>query len=128
MQLGVALFIHANLQPYVIGYFFSGGKVYQDGLSHFSPTFLVYALCVIGMLFGLPIGKKMLEPEVFVINELPKTRQPRLVYFCGSLVTSLCVLIASFLGSSHFWLYALLMGLAGGFLTGVAYQAPNVAS
>ena len=127
MQLGVALFIHANLQPYVVAYFFDN-HAYQGRLSNFFPTFLVYAFCVLGLLIGLPLGKRVLEPKVFTTGELPKTQDPRYVYLFGSFFASLCVLLASFLPSSHFWLYAVIMGLAGGFFSGVAYQAPMVAS
>ena len=72
MQLGVAFFIHANIQPYVAENFFgtsaatqptSMSEVYASGLSSFFNTYLVYGLCLLGMLTGLTWGKTLLAPE-----------------------------------------------------------------
>ena len=73
MQLGVALFIHANIQPYVAANFFNDAtttnkvtsidEIYKIGLSNFFWTYLVYALCLVGMLLGLSLGKRFLVPE-----------------------------------------------------------------
>ena len=67
MQLGVALFIHANIQPYVAYWFFlsedekklvnSIDEVYIHTSSNFFLTYLIFALCLIGMVLGLQTGK-----------------------------------------------------------------------
>ena len=139
-QLGVCLSIHANLQPYVAYYFFTEEKassiemVYSIGLNHFCQSYFVYTLCVAGMLIGLPIGKKLLEPDKLSLNTgaLPKTRSPRSVYFWSSLLACVCMIVASLIakngsGARGFWIYALLMGLANGIFSGMAYQAPMIA-
>ena len=79
------------------------------------------------MLIGLPCGKKLLEPKIFSNGELPETRDPRWVYFISSIASSLCILLASFICMTNFWMYALFVGLLSGFFSGLAYQAPMVA-
>ena len=66
MQLGTALYIHANIQPYVATAFFSDkadgslATSYEEGLPYFFQTYFVYALSILGMVFGLSLGKHLL--------------------------------------------------------------------
>ena len=74
MQLGVALCIHANIQPYVAYTFFpkqgttkpykNVDEIYESSLlNDFFFTYLVYAFCMVGMLIGLASGKRFLMPN-----------------------------------------------------------------
>ena len=78
MQLGVALFIHANIQPYIAYQFFvekdtvtSVDQVYTHSKDNFFATYLIFALCMIGMVMGLSVGKALLLPESVLIRGQP---------------------------------------------------------
>ena len=61
MQLGAALMLHANIQPYIIPVFFnSGSDLTIQGINGFSQTYGVWCLTMICMLFGLLLGKRVL--------------------------------------------------------------------
>ena len=105
MQLGVALFIHANIQPYVAYAFFAPSgdteqaasgidQIYQTGLTNFFKTYLVYVFCMLGMIIGLTLGKRFLSPSA--------NYQPRIIYFCASMLSTGCILGASFLPTASF--------------------------
>ena len=55
---------------------------------------------------------------------------PRVLYLLGSLMSTGCMLAASFLKCQNdtFWIYLVLMGPLNGFFAGMAYQAPMLAS
>ena len=78
MQLGAALFIHANIQPYIAYTFFveedtatSVDEVYMHSEDWFFVTYLVFALCMIGMVMGLSVGKSLLLPETVFLSRRP---------------------------------------------------------
>lgn len=104
MQLGVALFIHANLQPYVANTFFikddsalvtDVDQIYGLGSQFFFLTYLVYALCILGMVLGLALGKKFLATAADFSTG--GNHSPRKVYFVSSLLANACMLGSSFL-------------------------------
>jgi len=131
MQLGVSLSLHANLQPYVANYFFgkqaskSVDETYTGGMSHFKESYGVYCLCIIGMLIGLPLGKKLLKTEPNASYQSLKIKSPRIIYFINSATASLMIFATSYVQadatSNGFLFYALMMGLSNGLFSGVAY-------
>ena len=147
MQLGVALFIHANIQPYIAYSFFVKEKtatsvdhVYMHSEEWFFATYLIFALCMLGMVMGLPIGKSLLLPETVFIRRpsgdqstavtaiAPEPRNPRTVYLFGSLACAASMLAASTLVGRNFLGFAVLFGWSSGFFAGTAYQAPMLAA
>lgn len=147
MQLGVALFIHANIQPYIAYTFFvkegtatSVDQVYMQSEDWFFATYLVFALCMIGMVMGLSVGKSLLLPEtVFVSGQSgdqattvttfsQEPRNPRSVYLGGSLACAASMLASSFVVDTSFVAFAALFGYLSGFFAGTAYQAPMLAA
>jgi hypothetical protein len=65
MQLGAALMLHANIQPYILPVFFNqASDLTQRGINGFTQTYGVWCLNMICMLFGLLIGKKILIRSV----------------------------------------------------------------
>ena len=143
MQLGVALFIHANIQPYVAYQFFgekntvtSVDQVYMHSKDSFFATYLIFALCMIGMVMGLSVGKALLLPETVTMNGqaggqsgkgtpfAQEPRNPRNVYLIGSLCCAASMLASSAVVDVSFLAFAALFGYLSGFFAGTAYQAP----
>ena len=112
----------------------AGQVVYGDGLANFIQTYLVYGLCMCGMITGLFLGKRFLSPETFLGGKSRSNEpisDPRTVYFLSSLLVFGCIFGASYLAnaefSSRFWIYVILMGFFNGLFSGIAYQAPMLA-
>ena len=139
MQFGAALFIHANIQPYVTYWFFlsedekrlvkSIEEVYIQTGSNFFYTYLVFALCMIGMVLGLQTGKQMLLNEMASSDRKNfkasiEPGNPRNVYLIGALSSTVAMFAASFVVKVNFWAYSALFGFVNGYSTGMAYQAP----
>jgi len=106
-------------------------EIYASGIANFFRTYLVYALCLVGMLLGLSLGKRVLTPESFLSQKRNQVSSPRTVFLFSSVAACACLLTASFVcraeAASAFWVYAVLAGFLNGMFSGVAYQAPMLA-
>jgi hypothetical protein len=143
MQLGAALMLHANIQPYILPVFFNASSdMTKSGVNGFSQTYGVWCLIMICMLLGLLIGKRLL------LNSVKRSKNydakpciemsPRVIVFTCCLLQVLVLLIAKSIllktqlgempASTGFVLFAILFGAVNGLLIGICYQAPLFAA
>ena len=140
MQLGAALMLHANVQPYVLPVFFNPtSDLTLNGINGFTQTYGVWCLNMICMLLGLLLGKRVLIRSVrrSTAGCCGEVTPRAIVFVCCALQVCLLLCIRQVLlktqrdevpASTGFVAYALLFGGLNGLLVGVCYQAPLFAA
>ena len=94
----------------------------------FELTYIVFAFCMFGMILGLSVGKSLMLAEQTFANiqqtSVSEPGNPKCVYIFGAILSSICMLAASLVVNTNFWIFAILFGGFNGFFAGIAYQAP----
>ena len=80
----------------------------------FELTYIVFAFCMFGMILGLSVGKSLMLAEQTFANiqqtSVSELGNPKCVYIFGAILSSICMLAASLVVNTNFWIFGILFG------------------